>query len=62
MILNRTFEISGALIAFICLSVALIGGLMIAMHLRHKYHPSLIGALIGAFLCFLLLEALPALT
>jgi hypothetical protein len=32
------------------------------MHVRHKYHPSLIGALIGAFLCFLLLEALPALT
>ena len=62
MIVNRTFEISGASIAFICLSAALIGGLIIAMHMRHKYHPSLIGALIGAFLCFLLLEALPALT
>jgi hypothetical protein len=62
MTINPTFEISGALIAFICLGAVLIGGLLVAMHVRHKYHPSLIGALIGAFLCFLLLEALPALT
>ncbi|RFU46339.1 hypothetical protein [Paraburkholderia sp. DHOC27] len=62
MIINSTFEISGALIAFICLSAVLILGLIIAMHVRRAYHPSLIGALIGAFLCFLLLEALPALT
>jgi hypothetical protein len=39
-----------------------VGVLLVVMHLRHKYHPSLIGALIGAMLCFLLLEALPALT
>jgi hypothetical protein len=62
MIVNHTFEISGALIAFICISAMLIAGLMIVMHLRRTYHPSLIGALIGGFLCFLLLEALPALT
>ena len=36
----------------------LIGGLLVAMRLRHKYHPNLIGALIGAMLCFLLLEAI----
>jgi hypothetical protein len=62
MTINHTFEISAALIAFICLGAVLIAGLMIVMHLRRAYHPSLIGALIGAFLCFLLLEALPALT
>jgi len=50
------------MIAFICLAVALVGSLLVVMHMRHKYHPNLIGALIGAVLCFLLLEALPALT
>jgi hypothetical protein len=40
----------------------LIGGLLVSMHLRHRYQPSLIGVLIGALFCFLLLEALPAIT
>jgi hypothetical protein len=31
------------------------------MHIRHKYEPNLIGALIGALMCFLLLETIPAL-
>ena len=31
------------------------------MHMRHKYTPNLIGALIGALLCFVLLETIPAL-
>jgi hypothetical protein len=43
-----------------CLGTISVGGLLIAMHLRHRYSPNLVGALIGAFLCFLLLEALPA--
>jgi hypothetical protein len=42
--------------------VVLVGALLFVMRVRHKYHPSLIGALVGAVLCFLLLEALPALT
>jgi hypothetical protein len=50
------------MIAFVCLAVLFVGALLMVMHVRHKYHPSLIGALIGAVLCFLLLEALPALT
>ncbi len=62
MVIHDTFEISAAMIAFICLGLVLVGALLIVMHMRHKYHPSLIGALIGAVLCFLLLEALPALT
>ncbi|HEV3422512.1 MAG TPA: hypothetical protein VG105_01755 [Paraburkholderia sp.] len=62
MVINNSFGISPAMIAFIGLAVVLVGALLIVMHVRHKYHPSLIGALIGAFLCFLLLEALPALT
>jgi len=49
-------------VAFVCLGVLLIGGLLIVMRRRHKYDPNLIGALVGAMLCFLLLEALPALT
>ncbi|MFM0645794.1 hypothetical protein PQR14_15810 [Paraburkholderia bryophila] len=62
MMIHDTIRISSVMIAFICLGLVLIGGLLIAMRLRHTYHPNLIGALIGAMLCFLLLEALPALT
>lgn len=62
MMIHDTIRISSVMIAFLCLGLVLIGGLLIAMRLRHTYHPNLIGALIGAMLCFLLLEALPALT
>ncbi|MFM0593903.1 MULTISPECIES: hypothetical protein [Paraburkholderia] len=62
MMIHDTIRISSVMIAFLCLGLVLIGGLLITMRLRHTYHPNLIGALIGAMLCFLLLEALPALT
>ncbi|MEM5452219.1 MULTISPECIES: hypothetical protein [Paraburkholderia] len=62
MIINGSFEISFVLMAFMALGAVLIGGLLASMHMRHRYHPNLIGALIGALLCFLLLEALPAIT
>ena len=50
-----------ALIAFVALSAVLIGALAFVMHLRHRYSPNLIGALIGALMCFILLETNPAL-
>jgi hypothetical protein len=50
------------MVAFLCFGLVLIGGLLVMMRLRHNYQPNLIGALIGAMLCFVLLEALPALT
>ncbi|MCA8296126.1 hypothetical protein LGN19_20205 [Burkholderia sp. AU30198] len=62
MNINHTFELSYVMIAFAVIGVIVIGGLLGAMHMKHKYHPNLIGALIGALLCFLLIEALPALT
>ncbi|WP_322015544.1 hypothetical protein [Paraburkholderia sp. J12] len=62
MFINGTFEISTVLMAFVGLGVLLIGGLLVWMHVRHRYHPNLIGVLIGALFCFLLLEALPAIT
>lgn len=62
MLIDDTTAISQAMIVFTCLGLLLVGGLLIIMRLRHKYHPSLIGALIGGMLCFLLLEALPSLT
>ncbi|WP_446903526.1 hypothetical protein [Burkholderia sp. YIM B11467] len=62
MNINHTFELSYVTIAFAIVGVIVIGGLLAAMHMKHKYHPNLIGALIGALLCFLLIEALPALT
>jgi uncharacterized membrane protein YhfC len=52
---------SVALIAFVALSAVLIGVLGFVMHVRHRYSPNLIGALIGALLCFVLLETIPAL-
>ncbi|MBW0448967.1 hypothetical protein EN871_13090 [bacterium M00.F.Ca.ET.228.01.1.1] len=62
MIVHSGVMNSYVMVTFALLGVLLIGGLLIAMRLRHKYHPNLIGALIGGLLCFLLLEALPALT
>ncbi|WP_181153546.1 hypothetical protein [Burkholderia multivorans] len=49
---------SYVMIAFAILGAAAIGGLLAAMRAKHRYHPNLIGAL----MCFLLIEALPALT
>jgi hypothetical protein len=62
MYINGTMAFSQAMIAFICFALLLVGGSLVIMRLRHKYHPNLIGALIGGMLCFLLLEVLPALT
>ncbi len=62
MFINGTFEHSYVLMAFVAMGVLLIGGLLVSMHLRHRYQPSLIGVLVGALFCFLLLEALPAIT
>ena len=62
MIIHDGFHISYVMIAFVCLGLMMIGGMLTSMRLRRKYHPNLIGALIGAMLCFLLLEALPAIT
>ncbi|CAB3799832.1 hypothetical protein LMG28614_05052 [Paraburkholderia ultramafica] len=62
MHIGDTIAISQVMIAFTCLGLLLVGGLLVIMRLRHKYHPNLIGALIGGMLCFLLLEMLPSLT
>ncbi len=50
-----------ALITFVALCAVLIGVLALTMHMRHQYSPNLIGALIGALMCFVLLETIPAL-
>lgn len=66
MVINDTFEVSYAVLAFAALAAVLIGALFTAMHLKRRYHPNLIGTLIGtligALLCFVLLESLPAIT
>ncbi|MBU9207901.1 FAM162A family protein [Burkholderia multivorans] len=53
---------SYVMIAFAILGAVAISGLLAAMRAKHRYHPNLIGALLGALMCFLLIEALPALT
>ena len=60
MVLNNTFEVSYVMLAFVALGAIVIGALVTLMHVKRRYHPNLIGALVGALLCFLLLEALPA--
>ncbi|APA84005.1 hypothetical protein BJG93_00255 [Paraburkholderia sprentiae WSM5005] len=62
MHIDGTVAVSHAMIAFFCLALLLVGGSLAIMRLRHRYHPNLIGALLGAMLCFLLLEVLPSLT
>lgn len=62
MIIHNGLLNPSVMIAFVCLGLVVIGGLLVVMRMRHTYHPNLVGALIGAMLCFLLLEALPALT
>ncbi|WP_186055468.1 hypothetical protein [Burkholderia gladioli] len=60
MSINSPFELSSVILVFAVMGAVAIGALLATMHLRRKYHPNLIGALIGALLCFLLIEALPA--
>ena len=62
MNIDHSFELSYMTIAFAVVGAIVIGGLLATMHMKHKYQPNLIGARIGALLCFLLIEALPALT
>lgn len=62
MVIYGNLAVSYGMVAFIGLAILLVGGVVAIMHARHRYEPSLIAALIGAFCCFLLLEALPALT
>lgn len=62
MVVNRVFEVSFMTLAFAALGAIVIGALLVAMHVKRRYHPNLIGALIGALLCFVLLEALPSFT
>lgn len=59
MAINNTFEISHLTLAFAALGAILIGALLTLMHVKRRLDPNLIGALAGALLCFLLLEALP---
>ncbi|MGU7781749.1 hypothetical protein [Burkholderia sp. PU8-34] len=62
MQIHNLTDVSYVMLAFAVVGALAIGGLLAYMRAKHKYYPNLIGALIGALLCFLLIEALPALT
>ncbi|WP_179401578.1 hypothetical protein [Burkholderia guangdongensis] len=62
MPIHNPFEVTYGLLAVAALGAIAIAALTAAMHVKHKSYPGLIGALVGALLCFLLIEALPALT
>lgn len=61
MVINSGFEIGYLLIAFALLGVILIGALLSVLHID-RWHPKLIGAVIGTLLGFALIEAVPVLT
>ncbi|HTI16639.1 MAG TPA: hypothetical protein VL598_03130 [Trinickia sp.] len=57
-----SFQISLITLAFAALG-AIVGGVLAkTRRAKRHYDPTLIGVLIAGLLCFLLLEALPALT
>ena len=61
MVINNGFEVGYLLISFALLGVILIGALLGVLHLD-RWHPKLIGALIGTLLGVALIEAVPMLT
>ncbi len=61
MVINNDFELVYLVIAFAFLGVILFGSLLVTLHLD-RWHPKLIGALIGALLGVVLIEAVPMFT
>ncbi|MCG5074255.1 hypothetical protein [Paraburkholderia tagetis] len=61
MAINNDFEIAYLLVAFALLGAIFLGALISALHLD-KWHPRLLGAVVGALVGFALIEAVPMLT
>jgi hypothetical protein len=61
MVINNDFEIAYLLLAFALLGAILVGALITALHLE-KWHPRLVGAVVGLLLGAVLIEAVPLLT
>jgi len=61
MVINNDFEIAYLLVAFALLGTILVGALISALHLD-KWHPKLVGAVVGALVGLALIEAVPLLT
>jgi hypothetical protein len=61
MSIETIIGVPTATLAFAGVVLSGIVGLVAVMHRRRIYHPHLVGALIGALLCFVLIEALPSL-
>jgi uncharacterized membrane protein YeaQ/YmgE (transglycosylase-associated protein family) len=61
MMISNLTDISYLAISLALLGAIVIGALLTAMRLKHKYRPNLIGAIVGALLCFAIIEALPLL-
>ena len=61
VIIYSDFEIGYLIVIFALLGVILVGALLATFHLD-RWHPKLLGAVIGALLGFALIEAVPMLT
>jgi hypothetical protein len=61
MLINSEFEVGYLMVVFSLLGVIFVGALMTACHLE-RWHPRLIGAVIGALLGLALIEAVPMMT
>ena len=61
MVIDNDFEIAYLLVAFALLGSILVGALVSAINLD-KWHPRIVGALVGLLLGVALIEAVPLLT
>lgn len=61
MLITSNFEITYLLVAFALLGSILVGALISALHLE-RWHPRLVGALVGALLGLVLIESVPIMT
>jgi hypothetical protein len=61
MVIVNDFEIAYLLVVFALLGAVVVGALISAIHLD-KWHPRLVGALVGLLLGAAVIEAVPLLT
>jgi hypothetical protein len=61
MLINSDFEIGYLLVVFSLLGVIFVGSLFATLHLE-RWHPRLVGAVVGALIGLALIEVVPAIS
>ncbi|EKS71985.1 MULTISPECIES: hypothetical protein [Caballeronia] len=58
MLINNDFEIGYVIAVFSLLGIIFVGALFARLHLE-RWHPRIVGAVLGALIGFALIEAVP---